>query len=568
MRTPHRLLLCSFVLFPAPPCAPAQNAQRLVTITVDASRQIGTFKPIWRYFGYDEPNYTYSANGRKLVSELTSLSSAPVFIRAHNLLTSGDGTAAPKWGSTNAYTEDALGRPIYDWTIVDRIVDVYVHNHAKPFMEIGFMPQALSTHPEPYRHTWPKGGIDTGWAYPPKDYNKWRDLVFEWVKHSVQRYGREEVETWYWEIWNEPNIMYWHGTPSEYNKLYDFAVDGVKKALPSARVGGPATTGPLDPKAAEFLRQFLAHCGTGTNEATGKTGTPLDFITFHAKGRPEILEGSVRMGISTNLRDVASGFAVIDQFPQFQRLPIILSESDPEGCAACSARDHPQNAYRNGPLYAAYTAVALDNILKLADLHQTNIEGMLTWAFEFEGQPYFEGFRTLSTNGIDKAILNLFRMYGLLTGAGSAVQRVQVKSDGAIGLDGILNHGVRSQPDIDALAVMSENALWILVWNYHDMDADRPDASIALLLAGLPPAAKRMLLQHYRIDLDHSNAYAVWKRLGSPQTPSAEEYRQLESAGQLQLLESPRWLTLGNDGGTDVSFTLPGEGVSLVRVTW
>jgi xylan 1,4-beta-xylosidase len=565
--SPLRHALFCLLIFSGARFAFGQPAPHLVTINVDAAAPLGLFKPIWRFFGYDEPNYTYSPNGRKLISELAAMSPVPVFIRTHNLLTSGDGTSALKWGSTNAYTEDAAGRSVYDWTIVDRIIDTYVHDHAKPFMEIGFMPQALSVHPEPYRHTWPKGGIDSGWAYPPKDYDKWRELVFQWVKHSVERYGRREVESWYWEVWNEPNILYWHGTPEEFDKLYDYAVDGVKRALPTARVGGPATTGPLDPKAAEFLRQFLAHCANGANQATGKPGAPLDFITFHAKGRPEVVDGNVRMGIATNLQDVFSGFDIVLRFQQFRRLPIILSESDPEGCAACSARDHPQNAYRNGPLYAAYTAVVFKSILNLAAPQQVNIEGMLTWAFEFEGQPYFEGFRTLATNGIDKAILNLFRMDGVLTGADPQAQQVQVISDGASALQDIVSRGVRDQPDIDALAVRSSHALSILVWSYHDMDVDHPDASVVLHIAGLSPETKRVLLQHYRIDRGHSNAFAVWKRLGSPQAPSPEQYRELESAGQLQLLESPRFLN--NDvGKTDLAFSLPGPAVSLIRITW
>src|SRR5277367_4985902 len=171
----RRVLLFALILFSAYYFVSAQPVRNVVTIHVDADTPVGPFKPIWRFFGYDEPNYTYSPNGRKVISELSALSPVPVFIRTHNLLTTGDGTPALKWGSTNAYTEDASGRPVYDWTIVDRIVDTYVHNHAKPFVEIGFMPQALSVHPEPYRHTWPKGGIDTGWAYPPKDYDKWRE---------------------------------------------------------------------------------------------------------------------------------------------------------------------------------------------------------------------------------------------------------------------------------------------------------------------------------------------------------------------------------------------------------
>src|SRR6266851_5894557 len=97
-----------------------------VSIHVDATRSLGPMTPFWSYFGYDEPNYTYMKDGRKLLSELAALSPVPVHIRAHNLLTTGDGTASLKWGSTNAYTEDADGRPIYDWRIVDRILDTYV----------------------------------------------------------------------------------------------------------------------------------------------------------------------------------------------------------------------------------------------------------------------------------------------------------------------------------------------------------------------------------------------------------------------------------------------------------
>src|SRR5688572_2032114 len=106
---------------PPPPVAAAR-----VDIHVDAGARLGPMRPIWAFFGYDEPNYTYMKDGRKLLSDLAALSPVPVYVRAHNLLTSGDGTAALKWGSTNAYTEDATGRATYDWTIVDRIFDTYL----------------------------------------------------------------------------------------------------------------------------------------------------------------------------------------------------------------------------------------------------------------------------------------------------------------------------------------------------------------------------------------------------------------------------------------------------------
>src|SRR5262249_1001447 len=192
-----------------------------VTVQVDGATRLGPFKPIYTFFGGDEPNYTYMKNGRRLIAELAGLSAAPVYIRTHNLLTTGDGTPALKWGSTNAYTEDASGKPVYDWTIVDRILDTYVKAGARPFVEIGFMPEALSTNPQPYQHDWRPGArydeIFTGWSYPPKDYGKWAELVRRWVLHSVERYGKAEVLSWYWELWNEPDIPYWRGTPEEFN---------------------------------------------------------------------------------------------------------------------------------------------------------------------------------------------------------------------------------------------------------------------------------------------------------------------------------------------------------------
>jgi len=543
----------------------AQQAQQAVSIRVDASQKLGSFKPIWGYFGYDEPNYTTMPNGRKLIAELAALSATPVYIRTHNLLTTGDGTPALKWGSTNAYTEDASGKPIYDWTIADGILDTYVQSKAKPFVEIGFMPKALSTHPDPYQHTWPKGGIDTGWSYPPKDYQRWGELVRQWAAHCLTRYGREEVESWYWEVWNEPDIFYWHGSPEDYDRLYDYAAEAVKKVLPGARVGGPATTGPAGKSGAPFLRQFLAHCARGKNYATGQEGAPLDFISYHAKGRPEVAEGRVRMGLARHLQDVDNGLQVIAEFPKFQSLPIVLSESDPEGCAACSAKGYPQNAYRNGPLYPAYTALELSSILKLADRRHADIEGMLTWAFEFESQPYFEGFRTLASNGLDKPILNLFRMLGLMAG-----ERVSVESSGALGLDSILTQGVREKPDVDALAAASDHEASVLVWNYRDEDESGSQAAgapIKLTMAGLPRSAGRVRVLHYRIDGDHSNSYSLWKQLGSPPSPLPDQYAQLAAAGQLQMLESPRWLT-NHGGGLVIDFTLPAQGVSLLVLSW
>jgi xylan 1,4-beta-xylosidase len=275
-----------------------------------------------------------------------------------------------------------------------------------------------------------------------------------------------------------------------------------------------------------------------------------------------MVDGHVRMGIANNASAVAAGLNIVSAFPRYRNLPIVLSESDPEGCAACSARTYPQNAYRNTALYASYTAAMIGNIVQLAARSQANIEGMLTWAFEFEDQPYFDGLRTLATNGIDKPVLNLFRMAGLMEG-----RRVAVESTGARGIDRILREGVREAPDIDALATLDGRRLAVMAWNYHDDDLPAPAADVRLTLAGLPAAAGRVLLRHYRIDDSHSNAYTVWKQMGSPQHPTEDQYARLEAAGQLELLESPRWVE-SRGGVLELAIQLPRQGVSLIELSW
>ena len=529
-----------------------------VSIRVDATKTKGALRPIWRFFGADEPNYACMKNGRKLMAELGELKPRHVYFRTHNLLTSGDGTPALKWGSTGAYDEDHEGRPVYNWKILDGIFDTYIKSGVKPYVEIGFMPEALSIKPQPYQHHWtPEAKYDeiyTGWSYPPKDYEKWGELAFQWTKHCVERYGRPEVESWYWEVWNEPNIGYWRGTPQEFQKLHDYAIDGVRRALPTARVGGMDTAG----SGGRLTRNFIEHCLRGTNFATGKIGTPLDFVSFHAKGAPTYVDGHVRMGISNQLRTVDEGFRLVASFPELKDKPIVIGESDPEGCAACQG---PSLAYRNGTMYSSYTAAIFARKHELAARHGVNFEGALTWAFEFEDQPYFAGFRSLASNGLDKPVLNVFRMFSQMSG-----QQVTAESDHAVPLETMLKDGVRAQPDVAALASVDGNKLCVLAWHYHDDDVPGPDANVELTLQGLPIAKGPAKLEHYQIDEDHSNSFAAWKRMGSPQQPTSRQYAQLEKAGQLTAVNPPKNLAVENSGAT-LRVKLPRQAVSLLKLT-
>ncbi len=551
----HPILLASLLLA----TASLVGAETIpVRIKIDAAQPSGPLVPIWRFFGADEPNYATMPHGRELLGELGALKKDEVFFRTHSLLVTGDGQPALKWGSTNAYTEDAAGNPIYDWTIVDQIFDAYRSNGVRPYVQIGFMPQALSSKPEPYRHHWTPGAkydeVFTGVAYPPKDYAKWEELVYQWAKHCGQKYGASEVLHWYWETWNEPNIGYWKGTREQFFKLHDHAIRAVRRAIPQAKVGGPDLAGG---KGGDYLEAFLNHCLHGSNLASGEKGTPLDFISFHAKGSPKQVDGHVRMGIVNQLRDIDGAFGVIAKFPELKATPIVIGESDPEGCAACQG---PNLAYRNGTMYSSYTAAIFPRKLDLAAKHGVNLEGALTWAFEFEGQPYFAGFRSLATNGIDKPVLNVFRMFSRMSG-----QRLRVHSDAAVTLDELLKTGVRQKPDISALAARTDKRITILAWHYHDDDLPGPDAAITLELSGSPsgqPKVTRTL-----IDQTHANSFTAWQNMGSPQSPTPEQIQLLETASQLTEVTAPP-TNLTTAGPREITFPLARQGVTLVELEW
>ncbi len=326
----------------------------------------------------------------------------------------------------------------------------------------------------------------------------------------------------------------------------------VRRAIPKARFGGPDIA---NGKGEDYLKSFLDHCLKSDADSNG--AAPLDFISFHAKGKPVQHEGQVRMGIASHLSDINDAFAVIAGYPEFKETPIVIGESDPEGCAACMG---PNLAYRNGTLYSSYTAASFPRKLDLAEKRGVNLEGALTWSFQFEDQPYFAGFRSLATNGIDKPVLNVFRMFSKMDG-----QRLPVVSDAAVSLDEILKNGVREKPDVSALAARSDKRITVLVWHYHDDNIEGMDASVTLNLGASPegkPKVTRTL-----IDETHSNSFTLWLAMGSPQSPTEEQIRDLEEISQLADVSDDTTVS-SDEENLEVSFTLARQGVTLVELQW
>jgi xylan 1,4-beta-xylosidase len=537
-----------------------------VPITVHADRVTGEIRPIWNYFGYDEAGTTLTPEGRHLLREVNKLTEDPVRIRVHHLLTSGDGTLALKWSSTNVYTEDAAGRPVYDWTTVDAIMDELTRPGIEPFVQASFMPQALSSRPEPYtpklvKTGLPKDMVSGGAFYPPKDYHKWEALIEAWARHSGERYGVERASGWLWELWNEPESPYWRGTKEEFFTLYDHFAAAVKRALPKARVGGPHVTDPGWKKGDEFLVAFLEHCRSGRNAATGGTGAPLDFVAFHAKGTTRVDEqGRVEMNLRNHLKTIDTYGRIIASFPEFAALPIYIGESDPEGCAGCPATLDPQRDYRRTSQFAAYTAASFMRKQELLARTGGNLQGAVSWAFAFADQPWFNGLRALTTNEVALPVFNTFKLFSRL-----APRRVAVEAPAMIPVDAIITESVRHEPDLGAVASIDDDRLTVLLWNYHDVAGGYEDRrEVELNLQGLPKVQAGAIVREYTIDETSGNAYTAWLAMGSPQPPDAGQIARLHAAAEIRPIESR--LTVAPDGTARLKLSLPRQSVKLIEI--
>jgi xylan 1,4-beta-xylosidase len=526
-----------------------------VQVTVDATRPGAPIERVWPFYGFDEVNYTTTPEGVALLRTLVASNSADVYVRSHFLLNTGDGQPSMKWGSTNVYSEDALGNPLYDFALTNGIFDAIIAAGARPLVEIGFMPQALSTQPEPYRNS-ETLAVDGGCFYPPSDYAKWGELIRSWAQHANARYPGVAAN-WLWELWNEPDVNYWRGSFDEYAKLYDFTEAALHRAIPAAALGGPAVASPQRP----FLEQFLEHCASGTNAVTGAVGTRLDLVSFHSKGGVFLDGDHVTMDLGNQLRLHRLGFSTVASFPEFQRRPIYITEADPDACAACPLSSNPGNAYRMSTAYGAYELSMMKRSLELEAESGVNLRGVLTWAFTFPNTPYFAGYRVLSTNGIQLPVLGAFQLLGKLSGA-----RLPLQSSGALPLDAIITEGVHADPDIDGMASVDGGTVRILLWCYHDEIAQAPDTRVQLSIQLPGSFGANAEVEHLRVDQAHGDAYTLWLAQGSPPNPNAEQISALERAMVPSRALPEGIVPVLADGSVSLDVELPRHAVTLLTL--
>lgn len=531
------------------------NAATPAQLVVDGTRPGPSIERVWPFFGFDEVNYTTTSEGAALLQTLAEVNSARPYVRSHFLLNTGDGTPAMKWGSTNVYTEDAMGNPVYDFTLTDGILDAITRAGTLPFVELGFMPEALSSHPEPYRNS-ETTSVDGGCFYPPSDYAKWGELIRVWATHAAARYP-DVPERWLWELWNEPDVNYWRGTFDEYAKLYDFTEAALHGALPGAILGGPAVASPQR----AFLKQFLEHCASGANAVTGATGTRLDLVSFHSKGGVFLDRDHVAMDLGNQLRLHQLGFNTVAGFPEFRQTPIYITEADPDACAACPLSANPGNAYRLSTAYGAYELAMMKHSLELEVEAGVKLGGVLTWAFTFPGAPYFAGYRALADNGIHLPVLGAFQLLGKLAGA-----RLPLSSTAALPPQEIVMNGVHGDPEVDGMATLDGETLRILVWSYHDEIARAESTPVHVAVSVPGSFGKAADLEHLRVDEAHGDAYQAWLAQGSPSNPNAEQINALRQAMDPSPASPSSVVPVMPDGSVSIEFDLPRFGISLLTL--
>ena len=537
-----------------------------VQIRVNAEKTCENLEHIWRYIGYDECNYTYIPEGEEQLRKFGNLPDAPYYVRTHFTFCTGNCHGSYKYGSTNIYSEDEDGNPVYNFEIYDKIIDSILKTGNKPFVELGFMPMDLvdSSFLPPIEYEWSRYGQykESGWSCPPKDYQKWYALIRNLMEHLVLKYGKDEVRTWYYELWNEPDINYWKGSREEYCKLFDYTEAAFHDVLPEGRLAGPATTGILDGgNQRDYFEYFLGHCKNGENYFNAEKGTRLDYITFHVKGGGFMFDMNPKPespSVMSLINQVRNGLDSIKKFG-FEDREVVLSEADPDGWAAGGVFDNINMNFRNTEYYASYVVSAYHKILMLANEYKMKIRP-LAWAFLFPGERCFEGTRTFSTQGIDKAVFNAFRLLSRLDG-----ETIELTSEGAFSLD--TTRATGHAADIDRIEVSGfavkrkDGSVQVLLYSHHDDQYFSGAMDVSLTLSGYNHKSAK--IKQYRIDRTHSNAYSQWIKLGKPWYPTAEEYDSMKKCAVLECIAEEHLQFADN---LNLELQLPAHSVSLIEM--
>jgi xylan 1,4-beta-xylosidase len=479
-------------------------AQTAEVITVDASAPAHAFPHFWeQMFGSGRAILSLRESYRddlRQVRQITGLK----YVRFHAIF----------HDEVGLYDENPQGEPVYNFSYIDQVYDGLLASGVKPFIELSFMPSKLASKPI-IQSFWYKPNVA-----PPKDWNKWDNLITQFTRHLLDRYGVDEVSQWYFEVWNEPNLDFWGGDPRQptYWELYDHTARAIKAVNPRLRVGGPATA------QAAWADAFIEHCNVGH--------IPVDFVSTHVYGNDKA-QDVFRTNEEIPRRDMVCRAVkkVHDQIKASSRpdLPLIWSEFNA--------------SYFNEPAVtdASYMGPWIANTIRQCD---GLVDVMSYWTFSdvFEEQgvvktPFYGGFGLLAEDGIPKPAFNAFKLLHHL-----GDQRVELNSDSAL---------VTKKND-----GKKDASLIIALWNYAPPEQAGPAKTVTLRFKGAH--YKHALV--FAVDPSHGDVHPAYEKMGSPPYPTQAQIQQLRKAAELPAPES-RDLKNG-----ELTVTLPAYGLALVEV--
>jgi xylan 1,4-beta-xylosidase len=481
---------------------PAGSPDAAQSVSIDAQGPAHAFPHYWeKMFGSGRATLALRAS---YLRDLRSVKHVTGFeyIRFHGILDDDVGV----------YNPGAQSKPFYNFTYVDQIYDGLLANGVRPFVELSFMPRALAANPTQmvfwYRP----------YVAPPKDQKLWADLIRNFAQHLIARYGIEEVSQWYFEVWNEPNIMFWAGDPKQatYFELYDTTAEALKQVSPRLRVGGPSTA------QAAWVGDFIRHCAA--------KNVPVDFVSTHvyANDSAENVFGTHEK-ISRFDMVVRAVKKVHDEVKASPRpdLPIIFSEYNASYMNEVNVTD---SAFM-GP-WLASTISRCDGL----------VESLAYWSFSdvFEEmgvvkRPFYGGYGLMAAGNIPKAAYNDFALLHRL-----GAQRIAVNSDSVLATR------------------RDDGSLVVAVWNYAPPGESGSSRRFDLSFSGLGDLRQATI---YQVDPEHGSALAAWQAMGKPDFPTRQQQEILREAGRLP---APEIRTVPADNPASLSLTLPAHSLALV----
>jgi xylan 1,4-beta-xylosidase len=523
MRYP--LVFAAALLALLAPALPAQSPAE--NITVDATAATAPFPHFWeKIFGSGRAILSLRDDYRK---DLDTVHQATNFesVRFHGIFNDDIGLYDPDRQTKNPglAAEAVQSDTVYNFSYVDQIYDGLLAHHVKPFVELSFMPKKMSSDANALHPFWYHPNVA-----PPSDYRLWDGMVTAFAKHLIGRYGIAEVSTWYFEVWNEPNLDFWGGNPKQntYFELYDHTARALKAVNRHLIVGGPATA------QAAWVPEFLAHIK--------RANVPADFVSTHVYANDtarDVLQSDEKIPRDRMVcRAVSKVHGEIIRSP-FPTLPLLFSEYNA--------------SYANEPdvTDSVYMGPWLADIINQCD---GMTEAMSYWTFSdvFEEQgvvrtPFYGGFGVIGEDNIPKPAFNAFAMLHRL-----GTQRVPIAS----------------KPE-DALATRNDDgSLTLALWNYADPfgigasytpppTTPGPSKTIRLTVKGVGANAP---VELWQLDADHGNALKAFDAMGRPANPSRKQIAELQAAGKL-----PPSQKLHLTGGT-LTVTLPTQGLAVLTV--